>query len=838
MQNLQLLLGTDKKNPVFNLFTSAEIPDTILVHFGFTLLEKVKNTADSTQRKFLLARLYNAGLNGRTLIKTFGHARSTLQRWGDALKSGDLQIIKQAFSGQGGCPKLTCEIEDFARLRLREIYPENRYDYSKKIRQEINTCFKKTISAETLRPIFNDEKSSFRQSEEYVQSNPDKSTSPSNYPLVQISNSEKAYISNLKKIVHYSNSVGNQTVSTSCKIANNEMLLPVENRHGKRSNIWDSKTILSGNSSYNRKYSITFFRGKIPGISEDPRPSSDTVLVHHAGLLLLRPLIDWLTEYSGETNTRYRQWLGSILSGALNIEQSRGLNYSDLEWIIGPQLWSSYRQREELKTLASEENILDIYRRNIHFVGAQNQSVFYFDPHGIAYTGCRKILKGWHGGNHHITKVYYQDFIHTLDGEPVFIRHDDNYYDLRTRFFDVANSFRQLLSGDKQRLLIFIIDRGIYGMETFQKMRENRCGVTTWEKDYKKSQWDNNETPHCFFLQKLGNDSNQPVIYKIEFIERKWEKDGTFRQFITRIQKPKSDVTEVSILSDCKQNTGKNIVQWMLNRWIQENDFLYEIRCFGINYITSYGHVSYTQIVDTLEDREVVNKDYTRLCAERLRLKKQWGLELVNQQQRLEKKTKLEIELTESITPLDSQIEKAEQIEEIKQLKKTKRKLSAKLKAVQKRSIKSQENSQKRVLSIQDKITEIEKSLGNKTAKIHRIEHLIEQNYRKLNFAPKQYMDAVKITARNIFFRLHGEFRIGYNNYRNDHVILRELLRAVGTLVKNDLDVVIVLHPSRQYPPSTRKLIASFINKINDIINRCYDHPKPIRILLQKENKK
>ena len=41
----------------------------------------------------LLARLHNGGVSGQRLTDLFGVARSTLLRWGRALKSGDLDRI-------------------------------------------------------------------------------------------------------------------------------------------------------------------------------------------------------------------------------------------------------------------------------------------------------------------------------------------------------------------------------------------------------------------------------------------------------------------------------------------------------------------------------------------------------------------------------------------------------------------------------------------------------------------------------------------------------------------------------------------------------------------------
>ena len=95
-------------------------------------------------------------------------------------------------------------------------------------------------------------------------------------------------------------------------------------------------------------------------------------------------------------------------------------------------------------------------------IKAQNDDTFLLDPHGVPYTGQLPILKCWLGGSHSIGKGYYLDLIHTLEGEPVFSIINDNYYDLRQRFFSIVKEFRNILGGDVERLLTIVVDRAIY----------------------------------------------------------------------------------------------------------------------------------------------------------------------------------------------------------------------------------------------------------------------------------------------------------------------------------------------------------------------------------------
>ena len=92
---------------------------------------------------------------------------------------------------------------------------------------------------------------------------------------------------------------------------------------------------------------------------------------------------------------------------------------------------------------------------------------YYYDPTSVPYTGMHKIMKGWCGSMHGVTKLTYIDAIHTRSGRPCFLQHYTPYYDLRERFFMTLSVFNRLFPTSEQTGRSFIIDRGIYGLETF-----------------------------------------------------------------------------------------------------------------------------------------------------------------------------------------------------------------------------------------------------------------------------------------------------------------------------------------------------------------------------------
>lgn len=59
-------------------------------------------------------------------------------------------------AGREANRKLSIEIRSYIEMRFPIIYQETRYNYSKRIRDEIERVFGKKISGETIRPILKD----------------------------------------------------------------------------------------------------------------------------------------------------------------------------------------------------------------------------------------------------------------------------------------------------------------------------------------------------------------------------------------------------------------------------------------------------------------------------------------------------------------------------------------------------------------------------------------------------------------------------------------------------------------------------------------------------------
>jgi hypothetical protein len=81
----QLILGTDKRNPLFTVYVEEEEGDEerLHVYYGLELLEVVSADRNDPSYKMLVGRLHNAGVSLRVLQQTFQSDAKTMSNVGD-----------------------------------------------------------------------------------------------------------------------------------------------------------------------------------------------------------------------------------------------------------------------------------------------------------------------------------------------------------------------------------------------------------------------------------------------------------------------------------------------------------------------------------------------------------------------------------------------------------------------------------------------------------------------------------------------------------------------------------------------------------------------------------
>ena len=693
-------MGVDKSNPLFSIYSPEDNPGMLEVYFGLALLERVERGKDCFQFKLLVGRLYNMNYKRRALVDAFAVDLKTIRKWGNALKSGRIDRIEAAFAGHEIRRKMTPEIESYARSRFREICQDNRYDYSRIIRNEIKEHFGKALCAETLRPIFKQEKML--------------------------------------------------------------IVLPVRSAENApcRDPACDSGEVQSRPAEEET-------RNQVPSKPHEEK----SVFLHHAGILLLLHLVARVTD-GLPLRQLTCQWIISVLLGAVNIERSGRLDFASLSKIAGMEFLISPRhQRSALKVGSTEYNRMLLLRRNSDFINADGHRWYYYDPHGIRYTGIRRILKGWCGSVGKITRTHYQDFIHTSSGEPVFFKSFDNYYDLRERFPTTVAEFAQTLK-NPLRNLVFVIDRGIYGHDILGEIHRRGDTIVTWEKGYAHDGWDDKLPVLHFRITRYRNSLQDTTACEFDCVRYPFSKIAGYDRIIVRASRAGKEDIEVSVLLNGDELTTGEAVTAIFSRWIQEGDFLYEVRHFGLNQITSYDFEDYGSLEECLIEKAVESNGY---IVQKIR------------------RGKLNGDLRRLLQKREDSADKGN-------------------------AFNAKEMAQ--IGALKDELKEITESMRLMEKKCRKEDKLVEEGAQKLNTAPKQYMDIVKITARNIFFKLFGGFRPTYNNFRNDHAILRELTRAPGFVSSKDGRTTVILHPALTIQPKVREILQLFLDQESEAIER------------------
>ena len=838
---LQPLLVPVKGSPDFFLYANPQNPKELMVFLGMALLERVPHLREHIAFKMLLARLYNAKVKVLSLVECFGVAHTTLRRWGLALLSGDMNKINRAFSGQGAEKKITAEIDSYVRDRFHELH-RTCSNYNQRIQEEIKKYFKKEVSAERLRWIFVEERKKAAEMQEAQMAEAAHARSRE----VE-ENSEENDKTGEAQRVERANSCDTE------KVANNRE----KRREGNylyhdelaAGDVVDS-LIEADSSVVAPNYSLCkgemFYSGR--PVSEGPR------LVHHAGLVLFSPWMDLVIGDVSKDRHIIGQWFAQILLGAVNHEQSKRLSFSSLELLIGPSVSSLNHQRMLLKQLSGEHPTLELLKRNSRLVDLSAHRIFYYDPHSKEYSGQLKILMGWCGGKGRVSKVMNLDFIHTLSGSPCFVQHYDSYYDLRERFFLCTAAFRRIMP-DKQRSLTWVVDRGIYSLAVLRRIVEMGDHIITWEKGYGRDGWDWKARCETFVCFRARNNSTDLQMYEFCFQESRWDRDIQFRRLVVRARNPNGNEIEVAILASDGDQEAEEIIKAIFNRWIQENDFSYLIEHFGIDELTTRGYQSYSSVEGELSDRQIRSREYRTLVQEKRSLEASISRLLLKQQKhdkKIKKKRREGEGKRESVEQeckdLESRLERCsgrqtddahqKAYKELKTKSKRCRKmLETILVKLSKEEDAGRQKGQELNAEISRKTLEldqVENRMMETVAKESRLQALIDEQYLRLDMRGKAFMDAIRLSCRNIFYCLMEIFRPLYENYRDDHVVLRELTQSIGIIEKRGGMISIQLLPAIEFQPKVRQLVSRFFEIMSIVINRHFSGrclPIQIRLL-------
>lgn len=742
----QLILGTDKRNPLFTVYVQEEDDQEQLhVYYGLELLEIVSADRNEPSFKMLVGRLHNAGVSLSVLQRTFSVDAKTIRRWGRALRSRDAEELVRVLEGRRAGRKLTPEIKAYVRTRWPDLLKEGLYAIGKRLRKEIKSVFGVKLSQETLRPLLAELKAQ--------PSAPSQATTAEDLPQPG------------------QNVPDNQSVSSE-----------------------------SGEKPCDCPSSDGAAEGPSPTAALEPM--AQTAWCDHAGVLVLAPVLMGVAQVVEPAEPLFKQWLASLLIGALNIEQTKFLNWLDLSRLLGTVTRFPFPQREGLERVATPANIQALARFNAEQVGANAQSQFYFDPHTKHYTGEQNVLEGWCPAIRWADKAMHSDFIHTVWGEPLYFETTDNFADLRQRFFEVVQHCREVMKWPLDRVLTFVVDRGIFGKEVFEKvLADPVLHLVTWEKGYVRQNWPpSGGISGSMVIERARNCAEDIRCYHLEYWDRTWPKDERLRQIVVQATNPQGRVIQVSILSDDAKTGATQIVRLMFNRWLQENDFKYLDKHFGINQITSYGVTGYEELRQEVQDREVQSAEGKALRQQKRQLQAKQSRLLLLQAKGEHEATQRQ----QRIGDLEKQAAGKETDREL-----------ARLRQGQSRWESSRSARLQQIQTLSKELAEVEAKAGQAQLTESRLERMIQEKMVRLDPEKKRLMDSLRVIARNAFYKAIEPFKKAYNNYRDDHDQFRQLIQGSGVLEVRPELILVHLMPRVIYPPQLRRIISAVLEAIN-----------------------
>jgi hypothetical protein len=489
--------------------------------------------------------------------------------------------------------------------------------------------------------------------------------------------------------------------------------------------------------------------------------------------------------------------------GALNIEQTKFLNWEDMSRLLGSVVRFPHPQRQELERVATEKGFLALARFNARQIGADTQSDFYFDPHTKHYTGEQNVLEGWCPAIRWADKAMHSDFIHTAAGQPLYFETTDNFADLRERFFGVVERCRKVLESPPERVLSWVVDRGIFGKEVFEKvLADPTMHLITWEKGYQVQSWPpEGGVSGSMVIERARNKAEDVRSYHLQYWDRLWPKDERLRQIVVQATNPKGLAIQVSVLTDDLKGAAVRILRLIFCRWLQENDFKYLDKHFGINQITSYGSIRYEELRAQVADRQVRSAQVKALQEQgrqfRARQARLLLLQAKNEHQAAQRQKR--IQELEQVPASDAQDR------ELARLRQSKTRWQS-----------LRPERQKEIESLSKELAELEEKTQEAHKTESRLERMIEQEMVRMEPHNKRLMDSLRVIARNAFYEALAPFKKAYNNYRDDHDQFRQLTQASGVLEVGADQIVVHLLPRLTYSPQLRRIIAQMLEWLNE----------------------
>ena len=830
-------------------------PGMLLIHWGTALLQRVPRDGSDPLLRLTAGLLYNLRFPLRMLDECLPLCGKTIRSIGLALRKCSPAELVRWILGRSDEGALSADQRQYVRVRYAELRPERR-DYREAIRSELARFWGCEVCGEVLRRCFREVDAEAAAAGKAVEDGtacsppPEPSAKAEGNPGCASAPLPGTATRNGSSVCGAATPQADAVLQADAANAGAGVAEAIdgpeaaESDAGAEGNSGCASAPLPGtvtrNGSSVRAAEPSPTDAVCPATAgEDLPPPTDSAPAPwpipfptipergqwcaHAGLALLLP---WLEEALGDAPAPLQQLAMQILAGAVNHESSRYTSFESLR-LLGPAPHRSTRsQRTWCKKNASAEVLNVIFRGNWRLVKGSRELIFYFDPHTEEYTGLLKLLYGWSGAKHGPVKAIHLDFIHTAAGFPCHVLHFDNYDDMRPRF--LVNRERFKLSFGIADSVAWVVDRGIWSKEFLRDLDGLGDTFVTWQKGYsaKEGDWDLPSTHRGKFSRyRCRNNRRDRRRYRFRWKVQEWDVVPNGRRVIVRACKPSGAVLEVAIVTNNPELSIKRIVWLMFNRWVQESDFLYLRRHFGIGEMTERGHDAYADIASELTDRQVESRDHKQATKERGKKRGELAGALVEQRSQgpvgdLDELRRESETLRPRLAEHHEELQRLRDAEPDREVRGPLDRLGRKIGNIAASIVGNREAreraeqadaTEKRICELEREIEKIQARLEEIPRNESRIQALMDQQYVRLRLRSRPLVDAVRITCRNIFRRPMDIFRPLFDNRRTDHAVLRALTRAPGIISATPERIDVRLMPTMTIEPAEREPICRFL---------------------------
>ena len=152
-ESIQLVLSSyESKYSDLSVFLDKDESE-FYVYLGVALLERISTNANEIGYKMFIGRLYNSGVKLSVLTKRFPHDNRTIKKWGNALKTCDVDEMTKAFTGRKAAKKTTPEVIRYIHQQYKNRTHLGR-DYRRKIIMGVEEIFAIRLSPSLISQIF------------------------------------------------------------------------------------------------------------------------------------------------------------------------------------------------------------------------------------------------------------------------------------------------------------------------------------------------------------------------------------------------------------------------------------------------------------------------------------------------------------------------------------------------------------------------------------------------------------------------------------------------------------------------------------------------------------